>query len=120
MSYPVESSQSIDAPASRQRARVVARISLSCFDHWVWLAALLFGVLVITPFLAPLFMWLGWTGPAQWVYASYSMLCHQMAQRSFFLFGTQPMYNIAELPIPLTGNEITDTLALRNFIGNVT
>ncbi len=118
MSYPTDSSKSVSVPARRQSARTVARLSLWCFDHWVLVMALLFGALVITPFLAPLFMWLGWTGPAQWVYASYSMLCHQMAQRSFFLFGAQPMYNIAALPVKLTGNEFADTLALRNFIGN--
>src|SRR5262249_1243675 len=44
--------------------------------------------------------------------------CHQMAQRSFFLFGPQPMYNIAQLPVSMTGNGAADMLALRAFIGN--
>jgi uncharacterized membrane protein len=70
------------------------------------------------PFLAPVFMRLGWNGPAQVVYAIYSMLCHQMAQRSFFLFGPQPMYNIAQLPVTMTGNQSADMFALRGFIGN--
>ena len=73
------------------------------------------------PFLAPLFMKLGWVAPAQIVYLVYSGLCHQMAQRSFFLFGPKgfQMYNIADLPIQLAGlNGSARLLALRHFIGN--
>lgn len=63
-------------------------------------------------------MRLGWTGPANLIYAIYSTMCHQMAQRSIFLFGLQPMYNLAELPITLTGHDSDDLLALRGFIGS--
>jgi hypothetical protein len=108
---------SVAAP-NRVTARRISRISLWLFEHWVAVFALVWGTFVIAPFLAPVFMRLGWNGPAQVVYAIYSALCHQMAQRSFFLFGPQPMYNIAQLPVTMTGNELADTLALRSFIGN--
>jgi hypothetical protein len=39
------------------------------------------------PFLAPVFMKLGLEGIGRAIYLIYWPLCHQMAQRSFFLFG---------------------------------
>jgi uncharacterized membrane protein len=73
------------------------------------------------PFLAPVFMQMGWDIPGRIIYFIYGFLCHQMAQRSFFLFGPAgfQMYNIAALPLQLNGlNEGERLLALRNFIGN--
>lgn len=73
------------------------------------------------PFLAPVFMRLGWETPGRAIYFAYSFLCHQMAQRSFFLFGPKlfQMYNIADLPVKVSGlNQLGQVLALRNFIGN--
>lgn len=67
----------------RAMARRIARISLWLFEHWLAVFALVWGMFVIAPFVAPIFMHLGWNGPGQAVYAIYSMLCHQMAQRSF-------------------------------------
>lgn len=100
------------------RARQIVRSTLWLVDHWLLVFSTVFGAAMIAPFLAPVFMHLGWTGPAQFIYSAYSLLCHQMAQRSIFLFGSQPMYNIAQLPVVITGNEATDTLALRAFFGN--
>lgn len=73
------------------------------------------------PFLAPVFMWLGWEGPARAIYTIYSGLCHQMAQRSFFLFGPGgfQMVNLAELPVQTAGLSLAEQmLALRHFTGN--
>lgn len=117
MSSPID----ISAPVvsrERQTARKAVRGLLWFCDHWVLVFSLFFGVFVVAPFLAPLFMHWGWTGPARLVYTVYSTLCHQMAQRSFFLFGPQPMYNIAQLPVTMTNNDVDNMLALRNFIGN--
>jgi uncharacterized membrane protein len=63
-------------------------------------------------------MRLGWTAVGDAIYMLYSLLCHQMAQRSFFLFGTQAMYKLDKLPLHLTGNAATDILLLREFRGN--
>ncbi len=101
-----------------QRAITVTRITAWALEHWIGLVLLVYGIVVFAPFFAPVFMHLGLVGPAQVIYFIYSFLCHQMAQRSFFMFGTQPMYTIAQLPLPLTGNAATDILALRAFIGN--
>lgn len=88
-----------------------------------WLI-LLIGFLAIfngLPFLAPVFMKLGWEGAAQVIYWIYGGLCHQMAQRSFFLFGPQgfQMYSLEQLPIRLEGlSTAGQLLALKRFIGN--
>ncbi|MBI1281331.1 MAG: DUF2085 domain-containing protein [Anaerolineaceae bacterium] len=103
---------------SAQRTTKALRAVLWGLDHWIIILSVGMGVLVIAPFLAPVFMHVGWTVPAQVIYGIYSTLCHQMAQRSYFLFGSQPMYNMAQLPLPLTGKMLSDTLLLRGFIGN--
>ncbi len=114
----LNSTEVTSAHQERHFARSVVRGSLWLSDHWVTVCIILLGIFVITPFLAPVFMALGWTGLGQAIYFAYSMLCHQMAQRSFFLFGPHPMYNIAQLPVAMTGDDVTNTFALRNFIGN--
>lgn len=92
--------------------------------HWPDWLTLVIGFLAIfngLPFLAPIFMKVGWEGAAQVIYWIYSGLCHQMAQRSFFLFGPQgfQMYNFEQLPINIEGLSAAEQLlALRRFIGN--
>lgn len=104
--------------SERQRLKKALIAVLWCLDHWVLVFALLLGTVNIFPFIAPVFMRWGWTAPAQLIYALYGPMCHQMAQRSFFLFGAQPMYNIADLPVTLPGDKLMDMEALRAFIGN--
>jgi uncharacterized membrane protein len=48
------------------------------------------------PFLAPTLMELGTELPAKAIYRMYSPLCHQFGFRSFFLFGEQAFYPLAE------------------------
>ena len=48
------------------------------------------------PLLAPSLMKLGAELPANIIYRMYKPLCHQFAFRSFFLFGEQPFYPLAE------------------------
>jgi len=93
----------------------------------------LFNTLVIVylgfSFLAPVFMKLGAIGPANIIYRSFSIVCHQLAYRSLFLFGEQPFYPRAEAGVKdiLTwnqatgreeGNDSAALLAARTFVGN--
>lgn len=48
------------------------------------------------PFLAPTLMKLGAELPARAIYRIYSPLCHQFGFRSFFLYGDQAFYPLAE------------------------
>lgn len=88
----------------RQRSVV---LGLDKAIYWVgrnWLVAVaaLLGVYVGLPILAPALMNAGATGPANFIYRLYSPMCHQMASRSFFLFGEQYAY-----PRELAGTDLT-------------
>lgn len=91
------------------------RVQLFLSKYWLPAFALLFGAYVALPFLAPVFMQLGWTGPGEAVYTIYSFLCHQLPQRSFFLFGPQASYSLGELQA--AGVNTSDLLVLRRFAG---
>ncbi len=73
------------------------RVVLFVFTHW--LALLLAAMLIFTllPFLAPLFMVLGWTGLGHLIYTLYIPTCHQLPQRSWFLFGESLTYTLPEI-----------------------
>lgn len=85
--------------------------------HWLGIFIVAYGVLVLTPFLAPVFMHIGATGPADGIYFFYSFLCHQLPERSLFFFGDKLMYSYAEVKAvwPLDG-----FAGLRQFTGNPT
>ena len=55
--------------------------------HWFATFLIVYGLWVWTPFLAPVFMRLGWDGAGRAVYFVYSFFCHQLPERSFFFFG---------------------------------
>src|SRR5258707_15072883 len=108
--------ETMNARPDRPLARRVSYGLLWLLDHWVLVFLGFFGVFLLLPFLAPIFMHIGWTGPAQLIYIVSSAQCHQMAQRSFFLFGPHPMYSVSQLPIQITHDEVANMLALRAFV----
>lgn len=86
--------------------------------HWVHLVVFVLGVWTLAPWLAPLFMHLGWTGPGKAVYAVYSFFCHQLPERSWFFFGesfTYPLDRIAAV-----WPDSATMLGVRRFVGNET
>jgi uncharacterized membrane protein len=58
----------------------------------------------------------GWTDAGNAIYLLYSTQCHQMPQRSFFVFGPQGMYSLAQIQTAFKNT--TDPMILRQFIGN--
>ncbi|OGO29165.1 MAG: hypothetical protein A2136_03770 [Chloroflexi bacterium RBG_16_54_11] len=84
--------------------------------HWIIPISLLVGIYTGLPFLAPAFMRLGWESPAKLIYWFYSWQCHQLPQRSFFLFGSRLTYTLTE--IQNAWQNTTDPAILRQFIGN--
>jgi uncharacterized membrane protein len=68
------------------------RISTFFSRHWLFLLNTVVAIYVFLPILAPTLMQLGMPGPARVLYTMYSPMCHQMASRSFFLFGEQAAY----------------------------
>ncbi len=53
--------------------------------------------------------------PARLIYLIYSFQCHQLPQRSFFLFGPQPMLSLEQ--IQQVWQNTNDPSVLRQFIG---
>jgi uncharacterized membrane protein len=77
---------------------------------------IVYGLWVFTPFLAPVFMHIGWTDAGKAIYFIYSFFCHQLPERSFFFFGEKSMYALTEIQ---TGWQNTaNPIVLRQFIGN--
>lgn len=86
-------------------------------------------IYILIPFLAPVFIKIGYRAPANIIYSGYRIVCHQLAYRSFFLFGKQPFYprEAARLVGLISYKEATglsedhkaeDILAAQKFIGN--
>jgi uncharacterized membrane protein len=92
------------------------RLSYFLSKHWYTSFAFVFGLYVGLPFLAPVFIQIGWIGLGKGIYLIYSFLCHQLPQRSFFLFSPQASYSLAELQS--VGVNTHDLLQLRQFIGS--
>jgi hypothetical protein len=91
-------------------------------EHWLAIVTALVALYAGLPWLAPVFMKLGWTGPAQAIYLIYSFMCHQLPQRSYFLFGPKLTYSLAEISAVWPWQTFTDTstplsASLRQFIG---
>jgi uncharacterized membrane protein len=84
--------------------------------YWILLFCLLFGAFVWLPFAAPVFMHGGWTGAGRTIYFIYSFLCHQLPERSFFLFGPKNMYSLGE--VQAAWQYTLDPIVLRKFIGD--
>lgn len=84
--------------------------------HWLLFVNLLVAVWVGLPWLAPVFMHMGWTSAGKAIYFIYSFQCHQLPERSYFLFGKQITYSLPE--IQSAWQNTTDPFILRQFIGN--
>lgn len=54
-------------------------------------------IFAVGPFLAPVAMALGWTQVGEAVYTLYRPFCHQLPQRSWFLFGDKLTYSLDEI-----------------------
>jgi uncharacterized membrane protein len=107
------------------------RILFSFTRHYVLVLNLILALYVGVPFLAPLFMKAGLTLPARMIYAFYAPFCHQLAFRSWFLFGEQAYYPLEAARIPgvktfeaISGlRQVSDPwsperLQARAFVGN--
>lgn len=103
------------------------------FSYWMsrhYLAV--FNIFIVVylglAFLAPVLQKIGAKGPANVIYKGYGFLCHQLAYRSWFLFGEQPAYPTASAGMKgwhtyeeLTGLSPDTSTGLwdaRDFIGN--
>jgi uncharacterized membrane protein len=93
---------------SQSRGKTLSRF-------WIVFFLLLYGVFIGLPFMAPFLMHIGWRAAGIAIYSVYSLLCHQLPERSFFLFGPHITYSLAE--IQNTWQNTSNPLVLRQFIG---
>ncbi|NOT03160.1 MAG: DUF2085 domain-containing protein [Anaerolineales bacterium] len=84
--------------------------------HWFQIFLTVYGMWVFVPFLAPFFMHIGWDRAGKAIYFIYSFFCHQLPERSFFLFGQKSMYSLVE--IKTAWQDTINPMILRQFIGN--
>lgn len=87
-------------------------------SHWFETFLFIYGLWVFLPYLAPIFMHLGWSGAGKTIYFIYSFFCHQLPERSFFWFGDKIMYPLNE--IQAAWQDTINPLILRQFVGNET
>jgi uncharacterized membrane protein len=71
---------------------IINRMMYTLARRWLFFLSLAVAVYAGLPIMAPALMNAGLTGPASLIYRLYSPMCHQLASRSFFLFGEQPAY----------------------------
>ncbi len=81
---------------------IIDRMLHTLARRWLLFLNLAVALYVGLPMLAPVLMNAGLTGPATLLYRAYSLTCHQLASRSFFLFGEQVAY-----PRAIAGSNLT-------------
>lgn len=72
---------------ARSRGVLLNRLVYQLSRHWLLIVDLLFLLFMALPWLAPVFMKLGWTNAGNAIYLIYSFECHQLPQRAYFLLG---------------------------------
>jgi uncharacterized membrane protein len=124
-----------DDPSYRERIDRGRRISSSDkFNLWIsknfaWVFAIILFLYTGLAVLAPVLMKVDMELPAKVLYIFYKPFCHQLAFRSFFLFGEQAYYprELAGIEGVITYEELIEVTGLgeaenlldsRNFLGN--
>jgi uncharacterized membrane protein len=102
--------------ASLQLPTTAERLSYHLSRYWIVYFTLAWLIYTGLPFLAPVLMAFSLSTPAHIIYFVYSFLCHQLPERSFFLFGPKFMYPLSQ--IQAAWQYTNNPLILRQFIGN--
>lgn len=85
--------------------------------HWLTLFNSVWGLYLLFPLLAPLFMAAGWETSARLIYSVYSFTCHQLPDHSYFFFGlhlTPHLHELEAAGMPANLNFFQQRL----FLGN--
>ena len=72
--------------------RLLLRIDKAIYRfarHWLFAFNVIAFLLATLPFIIPFLASQGMTGLANWLYTTFGLMCHQMPERSFTLFGEQ-------------------------------
>jgi uncharacterized membrane protein len=111
----------------RQTLTSQDRLGLWLTRNYVRAIFVILAVFTGLPFLAPVLEEAGQPGMAQVIYSIYRPFCHELAFRSYFLFGEQAIYprSLAGVAGVQTYEQVTASSAIniqeaRNFVGNST
>ncbi|MBN1264103.1 MAG: DUF2085 domain-containing protein [Anaerolineales bacterium] len=100
------------------------KVLLQFSRHWLAVFNLFVFIFVGLPFLAPVLMKAGAELPGRVIYKVYSPLCHQLAFRSWFLFGEQPAYPLKRANTDflsyeeVVGGTAEDLSTAHQYVGN--
>jgi uncharacterized membrane protein len=83
--------------------------------HWLLAVNLAMGLFIGGTLLPPLLMHLGLEGPARIFYLLYGLSCHQLPERSYFLFGPHGVDTYSKMQVIAWG---ANPDHLRAFVGN--
>src|SRR5688500_3265198 len=81
---------------------------------WLLLFNVAMAIFITMPRLAPIFKAYRYETPGRSLYVAYSLTCHQLPQRSYFLFGDKLMYSQPEIEAVWSSDNI---LMQRQFLG---
>ena len=120
-----------DSPKGEKQAKKEIKITgADRFSYWlsrnyIWFISIVLALFLGFPILAPVLMKNQHKSSAQIIYNVYSLFCHQLAYRSYFLYGEQPFYprqlaNISDMKTyeEVTGESAFNTPFARTFVGN--
>ena len=105
------------SPRAEALAARIDHLVYGIARHWLLIFNLAVALYLAVPVAAPLLMHSGHTRAGRLVYLIYQPMCHQLPERSYFLFGQQVTYSLQELDAA----GVPPGLALqerRHFIGN--
>jgi uncharacterized membrane protein len=85
--------------------------------HWLAVFNVLMGIYVLLPFLAPVLMVSGAPRLGRLIYLVYRPACHQLPERSLFLFGADVSYTLDELWELDVIDPADDIYARQRFLG---
>ena len=83
--------------------------------HWLLVFNVMSGLFIGLTVVAPFLMALGLERPARLLYAAYAVNCHQLPQRSYFMFGPRGIDTYSLQQVLAWGG---DPANLRAFVGN--
>jgi uncharacterized membrane protein len=106
------------SPLARGLIRGLRAVSVFITRRWLWILNGFFALLLAGALVTPLLMRIGWTQPAKVLYTVYSFTCHQLPERSYFLFTPEGVLTTYEKDVVVAaGADPTNVLTMREFVG---
>jgi len=104
-------------PRAEALAARIDRLVRAVARHWLSIFNLLIALYLVLPVAAPILMESGHTAAGGFIYLIFRPQCHQLPERSFFLFGESAVYSLEDLEAAdvLPGTSLTERA---RFTGN--